>query len=362
MKKITFLADAGNAHMQRWLTALSKDFEIQVVTQSLDTNVPKNVQQIHYNIQFSRNPLLRPLQILRQNRKIRKAIAAFSPDILHVHYALAHSIAYALPKNITTVVSLWGSDIVPLPGKNFSDQDFAYLDLYLSRATRITVTSSFLATYFTKLFRDTYQKPTVIPFGIDTGLYAPMRRTKNVGKPVVVGFARQFYSHYGFMDLLQASAPLCKENLLTLRVAGSGEEENLYKAAVAKLGLQHAVKFVGRIENAFEMPKFYASIDIFANPSHRESFGVAALEAESCEVPVVAAKTGGIPETVKNGETGILYQVGDIEELRAALKKLAEDSKLRESMGRAGRKFVQETYEWQKNVEAMKQVYEDVTK
>ncbi len=360
MKKITFLADATNAHMERWVFALQDAYAIQIITPVRNENFDTNIQQVVYNQNPGKIFPFRQLGIIWEIYRTKKSIRTFAPDILHVHYALAHPIMYALPKDVPLVTSLWGSDIIPLPGRSYSDKFMKYLRMYMEQSKVVTVTSKYLNGVFGKLFPDITIAPDIIPFGIDTSLFSPKLRENP--KPVVVGFARAFLRHYGFLDLLRACEPLLKQGLITLKVAGSGQEENYYKYEVTRMQLQRYVEFVGRISPVTKMPEFYHGIDIFATPSHRESFGVAALEASSCGLPVVATKVGGLRETVVDQVTGILVPQEDVEALRKAIEQLAKSESLRKRMGEFGRQKVQKEYEWKNNVEQMKHVYESLTK
>ena len=95
-------------------------------------------------------------------------------------------------------------------------------------------------------------------------------------------------------------------------------------------------------------------------PSRAEAFGVAALEAQACGLPVVASNVGGLPEVVRDGETGLLVPPEAPQALAAALMTLIQDPQLRADMGRNGREWVLERYEWRHNVDEMLGIYERV--
>jgi glycosyltransferase involved in cell wall biosynthesis len=100
--------------------------------------------------------------------------------------------------------------------------------------------------------------------------------------------------------------------------------------------------------------------DIFVMPSFSESFGVAAAEASSYGLPVIASDVGGVPEIVRDGETGILIQPGDEAGLAEAIRRLAKDEKLRRSMGEAGRRLVAEKYDFEKCLDMMERIYRKI--
>jgi L-malate glycosyltransferase len=121
------------------------------------------------------------------------------------------------------------------------------------------------------------------------------------------------------------------------------------------------VDFVGRIPHD-EVPAFLASLDVFCMPSRWESetFGVAAVEAEAMEIPVVATNVGGIPEAVKDKSTGLLVHPDDPKALGSAIAKLLNDPEKRAAMGAAGREFVAANFDWQENAGRMEQVYKSL--
>jgi glycosyltransferase involved in cell wall biosynthesis len=101
------------------------------------------------------------------------------------------------------------------------------------------------------------------------------------------------------------------------------------------------------------IPEFLNKLNIFVMPSRVESFGVAALEASACNLPIVATTVGGIPEVVVDGVTGILFGDNDLDALTDALNRLINNRDLRVKMGAAGRSFVMDNYVWHNNVEEL---------
>ena len=110
------------------------------------------------------------------------------------------------------------------------------------------------------------------------------------------------------------------------------------------------------------MPEALNEFDIFCALSQldSESFGVAVVEAMAMGKPVVVSDVDGFCEVVKDNETGYIVQRKNIEEIVAKLKKLILDEELREQLGKAGRKRVEEKYDWEKNVDTMLEVYQKV--
>lgn len=115
---------------------------------------------------------------------------------------------------------------------------------------------------------------------------------------------------------------------------------------------------LGHIENESLIALAYNALDIFVMPSLVESFGQTAAESISCGVPVVAFSVGGIPEIVRDGETGILAPVGDVRALKEALEKMLNDKSLRENFGRRGVEVARQEFSFQKNADSYVKLYQ----
>jgi N-acetyl-alpha-D-glucosaminyl L-malate synthase BshA len=136
-----------------------------------------------------------------------------------------------------------------------------------------------------------------------------------------------------------------------LLMVGDGPERSSAQALARRLGLADRVKFLGTRETVEEIA---ALADVFLLPSELESFGLSALEAMACAVPVVGSDAGGLPEVVANGECGYLLPVGDVDGMAARVLGLLRDEKQRKAMGCAGRRRAEEHF----NVEAIVTQYE----
>jgi phosphatidyl-myo-inositol dimannoside synthase len=121
-----------------------------------------------------------------------------------------------------------------------------------------------------------------------------------------------------------------------LRVVGDGSDIGRLRSLAAALEVQEAVRFLGRVSDT-ELDREYRTADVFALPSVQEGFGLVYLEAMTYGLPVVAARARAVPEVVTDGETGLLMEPGELDDLSAALIKLVDDPHLRHDLGRRGR-------------------------
>ena len=127
------------------------------------------------------------------------------------------------------------------------------------------------------------------------------------------------------------------------------------------LALTDSVRFIGKVDNN-TVVEYLNMIDIFIVPSisSSETFGVAAIEASSCSIPVIASNIGGLPEVVIDGKTGYLVPPGDAESIAEKIIKLIEEPSLRQRLGKGGRKCVVDHYEWECCASKHEGIYNDV--
>jgi glycosyltransferase involved in cell wall biosynthesis len=204
------------------------------------------------------------------------------------------------------------------------------------------------------------EKVKVIYTGIDTDRFRPrptrFREEIGVGSDeVLVGIVSVLRSAKRHEDLIRAVAPLP----VKLVIVGDGPKRGELERLVAELGIGDKVIFTGE---RGDVEKVYPALDIAVLPSRSEALGTMLLEAQACEVPVIGSRVGGIPEAVLEGETGLLFEPGNIEELRKKIEELAQDRERRKEMGHKGRQWVIAHFSVDKMVEATKLLYRDLLK
>lgn len=144
-----------------------------------------------------------------------------------------------------------------------------------------------------------------------------------------------------------------------LDLVGRGEEETALRAQATALGLADRIRFLPPVSESVKAD-LLRDADLFVLPSlppennnHMEGLGLTLLEAQSLGLPVLAARTGGIPEAVDEGRTGLLFTPGDAADLKEKLSALIGDRKLRETLGAAGPGWVAERFDWGKSLERL---------
>jgi len=209
-----------------------------------------------------------------------------------------------------------------------------------------------------------YLTPGIQPenFSADPAARKRMRETWQPGDTPVILSAAMFRADVkteGLIWVIESCARLLRQgHELLLVIAGDGrEKERLVR--LAKERMEDRVVFTGRIPRE-RMAEFYSGGDLFVFPGINESLGMVYLEAQSCGLPVVAFDTAGVPEVVRNGETGLLTSPFDREEFDRSVAGLLEDSGKRERMGSAAALFIREHHDLEKNYHHLENVLEQV--
>src|SRR5258708_2730354 len=288
-------------------------------------------------------PLLfdHPPYTLALATKMLEVFESESLDILHVHYAIPHSVSamlarsMAAPRRLPFVTTLHGTDIT-LVGSNRS-----YLPITrfsIEQSDGVTAISSYLLKQTLKEF-DIKRPIEIIPNFVNCDLY---NRTPDKGfaaqwapngEPILMHLSN-FRPVKRLTDAVEIFALVRAKMPAKLVLIGDGPDRGAAEYLVRKYRLQKDVFFLGKQDTVYEK---LAAADLFLLPSQLESFGLAALEAMACEVPVIATNVGGVPEVVEHGVDGFLVQPGDVKEAaRYAIDILSRADRGRE-MGQIAR-------------------------
>ena len=358
--KICFVGNIKSIHLQRWVDYFSKkkNYEVVVLSSHRDER---------YKNSFVYSDIIpiwaRFLTILPKTSSIifyftiKNFLRKIKPDIVHIHQLTRFGAMVSYAATDMIIISVWGSDIRVLGG---------FIDRVLKRkalikAEVVTVTSKFSQRLVEKTEKQVRTK--IIPFGVDKDLFSPEKYPHGKKKDIIIGFAKSLKAIYGPDTLIRAFSEVVNEFPNTkLLIAGHGENEKELRELVSNLRLNDKIEFIGELKHEW-MPNFLSRIDIFAMPSTvQESFGVAAIEASSMKVPVIASNTGGIPEVVKDNVSGLLVEPKDFKALAVAMKKLIKNDKLRKKMGESGALFVRKNFDWRSNTLEMETTYENLIK
>ncbi|HKY28729.1 MAG TPA: N-acetyl-alpha-D-glucosaminyl L-malate synthase BshA [Pyrinomonadaceae bacterium] len=297
--------------------------------------------------------------------KMAKVAETEDLDLLHVHYAIPHSISGILareslkPKRrLPVITTLHGTDIT-LVG---ADRSYLPVTRYgIVQSDGVTAISIYLKDATKEIFQ--FDDITVIPNFVCPDDYTRhanpglRERLAPNGESLLVHVSN-FRPVKRPVDCVEILARVLKDDLKARMVmVGDGSERTNAEHRARCLGIYEQCSFVGK------QPKIvdYLSVsDVLLLPSEQESFGLAALEAMACEVPVVASRVGGVPEVVSDGETGFLSEVGDVAKMAKDAAKLLSDKNLRQQMGQTARESALSRYRTEIVIPQYLQFYEKV--
>ena len=262
-------------------------------------------------------------------------------DLLHVHYAIPHSISAILAREsikshrrLPVITTLHGTDIT-LVG---ADRSYLPITKYaLEQSDGVTAISNYLKQATIEHFQ--FDRIQVIPnfvcpdeykSKIDCDLRSAL---SSDGAPVMVHVSN-FRPVKRPVDCVEILARVLKKTKARLVMVGDGSERTNAAHRARCLGISDSCIFVGKQPRIVD---YLCASDVLLLPSEQESFGLAALEAMAVQVPVIASRVGGIPEVVDDGETGFLSAVGDVDKMASDAVRLLTDHDLRREMGQRAR-------------------------
>ncbi len=263
-------------------------------------------------------------------------------DLLHVHYAIPHSISAILAREslkprrrLPVVTTLHGTDIT-LVG---ADRSYLPITRYgIVQSDGVTAISAYLKEATKEIFH--FEDIQVIPNFVCQHDYkrlevGPLRETLSPNNEPLLVHVSNFRPVKRPVDCIEILARVLEKGVKTrLVMVGDGSERPNAEHRARCLGVYEHCSFVGKQPRIVD---YLSACDVLLLPSDQESFGLAALEAMACEVPVIASRVGGLPEVVTDGETGYLSPVGDIGKMAADSARLLVDHKLRREMGQRAR-------------------------
>jgi N-acetyl-alpha-D-glucosaminyl L-malate synthase BshA len=285
-------------------------------------------------------------------------------DLLHVHYAIPHSISAILAREsikshrrLPVITTLHGTDIT-LVG---ADRSYLPITKYaLEQSDGVTAISNYLKQATIDHFE--FDQIEVIPNFVCPDEYKPkidcdLREYLTPdGSPVLVHVSN-FRPVKRPVDCIEIFARVLKKTKARLVMVGDGSERTNCVHRARSLGIADECLFVGKQPNIVD---YLCASDVLLLPSEQESFGLAALEAMACELPVIASCVGGLPDVVDDGETGFLSPVGDADKMADDAVRLLTDRKFRRQMGRAARASAIERYSTHKIIPQYIEFYERI--
>ena len=288
-------------------------------------------------------------------------------DLLHVHYALPHATSGWIARtmlraeaaDVRLVTTLHGTDIT-LVGQDASFRTITQFSIHQSDG--ITAVSEWLRRETGDAFGVAPERIRVIPNFVDTDVYRrdryPCHRDSLApGGEKIVMHISNFRPVKRVADVVRIHADIRREVDARLVMIGDGPERQTAEDAARELGTEEEVVFLGKLDSVAEL---LACADLFLLPSEEESFGLVALEALACGVPVVGSAGSGLAEVVEDGVDGHLHEVGDVDAMAASGAALLRDEDRWTSFSRAGRRRAEEHFSADRVVPRYEDYYREV--
>ncbi len=274
--------------------------------------------------------------------KMAEVVRNYQLDILHVHYAIPYAVCAFLAKEmlgdkpVKVVTTLHGTDVTVLA------QDALLRDvirLGIEKSDAVTAVSDSLIQQTNEFFQI---KCPIVKIYNFIDLHEFRRISKPAWKEKIAPNGEKIMMHVSNFrgvkrvpDVIAIFKKVRGSVPSRLLLVGEGPDLELARSITRNEGLERDVYFLGKQD---EIAPLYSLADLFLLPSEKESFGLVALEAMACGVPVIGTTIGGIPEVVEHGRSGFLSQVGDVEEMAANALQLLQNQDMWQRYSKAARK------------------------
>lgn len=301
--------------------------------------------------------------------RMAEVAAYYDLDLLHVHYAIPHSISAYLAREMLArqnrrlpfITTLHGTDIT-LVGL-----DHSYLPITrfgIDESDGVTAISSYLREKTLQEFQPK-RAIEVIPNFVNCDVYLPLSEAaREEGRARYAESGEKILMHLSNFrpvkrtaDVVRVFSRVAQEIPARLLMIGDGPDRSAAEWIAHRKGIQDRVHFLGKQSNVSEILPL---ADLLLMPSEQESFGLVALEAMACRVPTIATRVGGVPELIEDGVNGRLFPVGDVEPMARAAVELLSDSNRYNAMADAARRTAQSRYCASKILPLYERFYERV--
>ena len=318
-----------------------------------------------HEVEVSSYPLFKyPPYTLGLATKLAEVATEHELDVIHAHYAVPHAVSAFLAKEILggdspkTITTLHGTDIT-LVGTDKSFQ--RVIRFAIDSSDGVTAVSEYLRQRTVDEFEPQHPIEVIYNF-VNTsrcrrGTEKCVRDHWAPNGEKILMHASNFRPVKRVSDVVRMFHRVQKKIPAKLLLVGQGPERLFVQQLVKELQLKEHVHFLGEQDY---LESLLSCADLFVLPSEQESFGLVALEAMSCEVPVLGTNIGGLPEVVENDQTGFLFPVGEIQQMAdAAIDLLSSPEKL-QRFRQSARRVAVERFDSEKIIPEYEHLYEEV--
>jgi L-malate glycosyltransferase len=289
-------------------------------------------------------------------------------DVIHAHYAIPHATAAYLARQILAsshrleppkiITTLHGTDITLLGSDPSYSEAVAFC---IEQSDGVTAVSESLKADTQRqlgIVRDIRVIPNFLDCSIHRRVHVPdLRRRFATDDERILIHVSNFRPVKRVPAVIDIFARVRHDVPARLLMVGDGPELGESVQRACTLGIANDVHFLGEQD---QVAPLLSISDVFLLPSAQESFGLAALEAMACEVPVVASRVGGLPEVVSHGETGFLHEPGDLDQMAQSAIRLLTDRSLHARVAKAASRSVNQRFCDKKIVPVYEAYYEEV--
>jgi N-acetyl-alpha-D-glucosaminyl L-malate synthase BshA len=311
---------SGAVATELGIALAQRGHEIHFITYKQPFRLTEFLPRIYFHeVDVGRYPLFEyPPYDLALAVRMHEVVLAHKLDLLHVHYAIPHATSAWIAREMLThtrpdikvLTTLHGTDIT-IVGQDPSFH--AITKFSIEKSNGLTAVSEYLRAETQSAFGCAGCGIEVIPNFMDPDVYdrsryAPQFAEIARGRKVLMHISN-FRPVKHVKEVVQIYARVAREIPSILVMVGDGPDRVLAEQEARDLGVTDSVFFLGKLD---AVAPLLASADLFLLPTRSESFGLSALEALACGVPVIGARAGGLPEVVRHGETGFLCEPGDV--------------------------------------------------
>jgi N-acetyl-alpha-D-glucosaminyl L-malate synthase BshA len=362
---------SGAVATELGIALAAKGHEVHFITYQQPFRLPSFLPRIYFHeVDVGRYPLFEyPPYDLALAVRMHEVVKSHGLDLLHVHYAIPHATSAWIARemlreagsDVKVITTLHGTDIT-IVGQ---DRSFHPITKFsIEKSDRITAVSQYLRQQTFQAFGCAGCQVEVIYNFIDPDVYnrskyPPLLSEQLNGGRRVLMHVSNFRPVKRVRDIVRIYARVQEAVPSVLVMVGDGPDRVEAEAEAQMLGLERTVHFLGKID---VVAPLLAGADLFLLPSQSESFGLSALEALASGTPVVGSKAGGLVEVVKEGVTGALREVGDVDAMASASVEILSDRDRWQTMSRDAAADARVRFSRDDIVRQYEALYEDAVK
>ena len=334
---------SGAVATELGIALADRGHEVHFITYRQPFRLPSFLPRVFFHeVDVGRYPLFEfPPYDLALAVRMHEVVRTHGLELLHCHYAIPHATSAWIARemlretkeDVRLITTLHGTDIT-IVGQDPSF--YAITKFSIEKSDHITAVSEYLRDETVRAFGCTGCDVDVIHNFIDPDVYNrgnyPTILKDQLGnsRPVLMHVSN-FRAVKRVRDVIRVFAEVNREKPSVLVMIGDGPDRPAAEEEARMLGVEGSVSFLGKLD---QIAPLLAAADLFILPSQTESFGLSALEALASGVPVIGTNAGGLPEVIRDGETGVLCGVGDVAGMAAAALSILQDPARWEAMSR----------------------------